>query len=512
MQHRHLLRSLLLPLFGLAACGEQEPPTAPAEPRGPALIHTARHKVVNSLGDPGNGTCNAAQCTLREAINAPGSAEISFASGLTGSITLASPRAGGGQLVIEKSLTITGPSTGIIIRRRSTDPAFRILRIGPGATATLTNLTLRAGKETDRPGGGIINFGKLALTNCTVAGNAALHGGGIDNHGPLTLSNSTVANNSAGSGAGGIDNHNNGTLTLTQSTVTRNAGNGIRNDGSTLVLTSSTVSYNGRGIFASRGTSTLADARIVGNTGGGIALSLGSLTLTNSTVARNSAGDGGGIANFAGRFTITNTTVTNNSATGRGGGIFNTVGDPFGRQGATLTLTNSTVSGNSAASGAGIDNSDRLGGAGLTVTNSTIALNSARDGGGGIRQEDGLENPNPLRLTNSLVAKNSASTGADMLTDQSGVFASFSLIGDGTGSDITNTDGNQVGNVSPNTSPIDPLLGPLALNGGPTRTHALLLRSPAIDAASSSPCPTTDQRGVLRPQGAACDIGSYERK
>jgi hypothetical protein len=90
--------------------------------------------------------------------------------------------------------------------------------------------------------------------------------------------------------------------------------------------------------------------------------------------------------------------------------------------------------------------------------------------------------------------------------------AHFSLIGDGTGSDITNTNGNQVGNVPPNSSPIDPRLGPLVDNGGPTRTHALLLGSPAIDAASTPDCPTTDQRGVLRPQGAACDIGSYERQ
>jgi hypothetical protein len=94
----------------------------------------------------------------------------------------------------------------------------------------------------------------------------------------------------------------------------------------------------------------------------------------------------------------------------------------------------------------------------------------------------------------------------------SSVLARFNLIGDGRGSGITNTNGNQVGNVSPNTSPIDPRLGPLVDNGGPTRAHVLLQGSPAIDAASTPDCPATDQRGVLRPQGAACDIGSYERK
>jgi hypothetical protein len=59
---------------------------------------------------------------------------------------------------------------------------------------------------------------------------------------------------------------------------------------------------------------------------------------------------------------------------------------------------------------------------------------------------------------------------------------------------------------------VDPLLGPLAANGGPTLTQALLPGSPAIDAVPSSGagCPPTDQRGVIRPQGPACDIGAFE--
>jgi len=56
----------------------------------------------------------------------------------------------------------------------------------------------------------------------------------------------------------------------------------------------------------------------------------------------------------------------------------------------------------------------------------------------------------------------------------------------------------------------DPKLGPLAANGGPTPTCALLIGSPAIDAADGSSCPFTDQRGAPRPSGFACDIGAYE--
>jgi hypothetical protein len=112
-------------------------------------------------------------------------------------------------------------------------------------------------------------------------------------------------------------------------------------------------------------------------------------------------------------------------------------------------------------------------------------------------------------LANTLVARNTSPSGPDLLGDFE---ARFSLIGDGTGGRLTDLGGNQVGNVSPNTGPIDPLLGPLANNGGPTSTRALLPGSPAIDAASSGDCPGRDQRGTLRPQGSACDIGSYERE
>ena len=55
------------------------------------------------------------------------------------------------------------------------------------------------------------------------------------------------------------------------------------------------------------------------------------------------------------------------------------------------------------------------------------------------------------------------------------------------------------------------LTGPLAENGGPTLTHALLAGSPAINAGDDSACPATDQRGVARPQGPHCDIGSVEQ-
>src|SRR4051812_10653953 len=523
--------TLSLACVGLAgvSCVSDEPP----EPRAPAFS-AAVNRVVNSAADPGDGSCTVSNCTLREAINAAGTTGISFAPGLSGPITLATPANGGGEILIGKSLTITGPGSGIVIQRRTTDPAFRIFRIGAGFTVSLTNLTIRNGK-VGGSGGGILNDGTLSLANSTVSGGSATQGGGIYNQGSLTLTNSTVSGNSATAAfnaAGGIDNH--GPLTIVHGTIASNSGLGIFNhnsfiatlstttagqssdcgifnDGGTLRLTSSSVVGNsGCGIAANRGLTELTQARVVDNGNGGISLGHGKVTLRRSTVIGNSTtGDGGGVSNFAGNLTILSSTIMNNSAAGLGGGIFNTVSDPFGRLSSSLTLTNSTVSGNSAASGGGIDNSDEFGGAQMTVTNSTIAFNSATNGGGGIRQEDGSDNNNGVIFSNSLVAKNTAPTAPDALGSFS---ASFTLVGKGTGSSITNTNGNKVGKVTPNATAIDPKLGALALNGGPTRTHALLAGSPAIDAASATNCPAADQRGVARPQGGGCDMGSYEKQ
>jgi CSLREA domain-containing protein len=435
---------------------------SPAEPGGPAFSHTAGHKVVNSLADPGNGICNATQCTLREAINDPGSTEISFAPGLTGPITLASLEAGGGPLRISKTLSITGPSTGIVIQRRSTDPAFRIFQIfSPSMvpTVTLTNLIIRNGVSNIEPfggrGGGISNDGTLRLIHCVVAANSG-DGGGISNGGTLRLTNSRVSNNEGG----GIENLGPAAvLTLIHSTV------------------SGTSSDQGGGIINRVGTVTITNSTVSGNTtpsaGGGIFNRDGGITLINSTVSGNSASLGGGILNFEGRLNLTNSTVSRNSAaSGDGGGIL------------IIGTTSRT-----------------------RLRNTTVAHNSATQGGGGIRTSG------PLILTNSLVARNTAPQGPDVLKSgglTAPVTARFSLLGIGNGSGVSDgVNGNQVGSRS---TPLDPLLGPLAANGGPTRTHALLLGSPAIDAASTPDCPPTDQRGVLRPQGAACDIGSYERE
>jgi hypothetical protein len=261
-------------------------------------------------------------------------------------------------------------------------------------------------------------------------------------------------------------------------------GGGIRNEvGPTLTLTGvvvadSTSGSEGGGLF-NRGPETLI--------------------LIDSTVSGNTAPNGGGIANIHGGTThIIGSTISGNTALDSGGGLLN-------RTGGNTTLTNSTVSGNTAGGdGGGIMNF----GTSVALLNVTITDNHAGGidtGGGGVANSFG----GPLTLASTLIAGNTglAGTGPDCageLTSQG-----HNLVGDASGCAIT---GVTTGNVTG----IDPLLGPLTDNGGPTFTHALLATSPAIDAGDAAACPAGDQRGALRPQdgngsgGAICDIGAYE--
>jgi hypothetical protein len=223
------------------------------------------------------------------------------------------------------------------------------------------------------------------------------------------------------------------------------------------------------------------------------------VNVTDSTFSGNSAVFGGGIYNQNSSTTVTNSTFSDNSAAfgGGGGGINND-------NRSTLTVTNSTFSGNSGGAGGGIVNSGTL-----TVNNSTFSSNSGGAGGG-------IGNFGTATLKNTIVAGNSAEFGGP---DVNGTFTSegYNLIGksDGSSGFTDGQNGDQVGTAA---SPLDPMLGPLADNGGPTLTHALLAGSPAVDKGNTDL--TEDQRGQPRPfddpnvapatGGDNSDIGSFE--
>ncbi|MEM9244140.1 MAG: choice-of-anchor Q domain-containing protein, partial [Cyanobacteria bacterium P01_F01_bin.153] len=261
------------------------------------------------------------------------------------------------------------------------------------------------------------------------------------------------------------------------------------------------------------------------------------LTLENLTVRRGKviAGQSGGGIRNQGELVITNGAVTGNSASADGGGI------SMGNN-STLTLTNSSILGNvAAANGGGVQgngNAARVNirtstvannmaannGGGVSISrarfeliNSTISNNSATNEGGGIH----LDNPNlSSLLRNITVSGNGASNGGGIRADRVTFGLTNSIIANSpNGGDVRVTGGNLFGggrNIvedSPGqitggqTLGVDPLLGPLANNGGPTQTMELLPGSPAIDQSLGSPEPA-DQRGV----GAIGirDLGAFE--
>jgi hypothetical protein len=154
-------------------------------------------------------------------------------------------------IAIIKNLTLIGMGDGDGPGNTILDgaDAGRVVVIGEGSTATLQNLRITGGNVTD-DGGGIVNFGALALTGCTVSGNTANIGGGIDNLGTLTLTDCAVSGNTADYGGGGVVNFG-GTVELIDSRVTANAAGstigGIWNEGTVICSSDSTVSNNTAG-------------------------------------------------------------------------------------------------------------------------------------------------------------------------------------------------------------------------------------------------------------------------
>jgi hypothetical protein len=398
---------------------------------------------------------------------------------------------------------------------------------GPGGNGLITGtLTLYAGNGGTGQGGGLyVNGGSLTIASSTIASNQAnggpsgavgssgySEGGGLYNGGMLTVSNSTLSGDSAISG-GGINNM--GTLTVTGSTLSGNSGGGIYNMG-TLTVTGSTLSgnssYSGSGIY-NGGTLTVTGSTLSGNhadvligAGGGI-FNQGTLTVDNCTLSGNSAGlFGGGIANRYGTLTVTGSTLSGNSSGGSGGGIDNLYG--------TMMVTGSTLSGNRAAeNGGGIYSAIFAGASRVILTNVTLTANRANTGGGSYHGGGLCVNGSlvPI-LHNTLIAGNFNGATGTTRDDVYGPLdpgGDYNLIGDGTGMTglQSGVNGNLVGSVA---APIDPLLGPLQNNGGPTLTHALLAGSPAIDAGNNAYAAAADQRGFARIVGDTIDIGAFE--
>ena len=251
-------------------------------------------------------------------------------------------------------------------------------------------------------------------------------------------------------------------------------GEGFLNSG-TLTLEDSTVTNN-----------QVSEAQFVGAGGGGINNHPnGTMTISSSTISGNTSEKNGGVYN-QGVMLITNSTINDNTAAQGGGGIFNED---------HLTMINSTVSGNYGGGSEGVGGIFAMGN-NLAIANSTIVHNTGTVRGGVYI----FGNTNTL-IKNSIVALNSP-------MDCWGLSTASVL-------DILGSNLESASTCNGFTIHADPLIGPLADNGGQTWTHALLPTSPALDAVTDCTDPfgilvNVDQRYGLRPGGAACDIGAYE--
>jgi hypothetical protein len=369
-------------------------------------------------------------------------------------------------------------------------PGADTISVPPGTyrltLSTLPTVTQNLTVSGTDPNSTVITGGAATGGNVTARAGAILHTGA-----DLTLSKLSIQGNSASvtnpatqsvqRGAGGIVSDSTGVLTLVDTIVSGNANRAPATLGAggvfatNLVLTNSRVEGN-------------ADSSPGGNQQiGGLGAS--TIAMTGSSVSGNAAGGSstevtGGIA--VGTGSIENSTISGNVVAA--GTVTIGVG---GLENFRANVTNTTISGNTAASPnatiliGGLNASDVF-----VVRNSTIARNSARDIGN-------VRVPPGVTLASTIVSAGAPSNCSAGATSAGG------NVEDG------NTCGlNPALGDKPDT---DPLLAPLAFNGGLTPTHGLAPGSPAIDAVpAGNPCPAADQRGVTRPVGARCDSGAFE--
>lgn len=464
--------------------------------------------VTNLSDDDEGGTLHTLRWAIDQANSAGGDQTIDFDPSLNSSYP-ATIYLDGSPLVVENvgdgiaDVTIDGPGEANLTINAQTES--RVLDIDTDANASISGLTLTGGSAESA--GCISDAGNLTLSSSVITGNTSSEYGVVCNYeedGLLQLVNSTFDSNS-----GASDIFNEGELSIDDSTLTGNTGSGcIVNYGSAAIsdsaITSNYSSNSGGAIFNDYNL-TISGSTLSGNTAeyyGGAIYSEGDgeLSISDSTLDANTAVFFGGAV--YGWLSITNSTLTGNNS-GHDGGAIET---------SHLTAIDCTISGNSSHNGGGIY--------GQSYSYYSLMAEQARAAiippAGELRPFSGLTgtqstnessgeetddySDESIVLSGSIVAVN---TGGDLAG--TGFSGTYNLIGDGSGGLSTDSSAHNIQGTT--LDPIDPGLGSLAYNGGPTETLALLSGSPAIGAGDPADN-TPDQRGFARFGGV--DIGAYQ--
>jgi hypothetical protein len=353
---------------------------------------------------------------------------------------------------LNASVAIQGPGANQLTVERdpSSTSDFRIFSVGSAATVQIAVLTIANG-YSDSPGGGIYNAGTLTVSDCTLSNNWAVSSVGVAEGGGLYVAS--------------------GSVSVARSTFANNEALGAS-----------------------------AVGRAYPGLGGGIYVASGTLVVDSSTLSGNSAVGGDGIT--------TDQNGICEGGDGLGGGIY--------VAGGTASVSNSTIAGNQTVGGVpyvwGDGNNVGYGyGGGLAiglgytgtvaVASCTIANNSASwDSGQAVYVGGGTFQPR-----DSIIASSTAYTGdPDVYCDYGSVASlGHNLIGNSGGGGTF---------AASDLLDVNPRLGLLQNNGGPTQTMALLPDSPALDAGDNAGAPAFDQRGpgFSRIMNGAIDIGAFE--
>ena len=341
----------------------------------------------------------------------------------------------------------------------------RLFTVGAGEVSIDTLIMSNGYDIVDGGGLYVDTAGELTLSQSTVMNSAAENGGGIHiNGGALEMTASDVISNSAGSGAG--------IYAFETNSVTLQTSNLMHNE----------ATSTGGGLWAYISTVSITSTQVIsneaGSAGGGIyVVWIGDLQLASSHVMSNTAADGGGLglSGSSVSATIIDSTFYNNLVTSQGGAIFNSESQ--------LQVENSTLSGNHADEEGGAIYDSGI----ITLTHTTVVSNTADDTSSGVIHFTS----NNVTAEGSLFAHN-----APLNFNPQGILGVVDA-------------GNNLFSSDDCLPTCDPLLLPLADNGGETWTHALQAGSPAIDVGSSGTA-VSDQRGVSRPQRLGYDAGAYE--